>query len=167
MIGFGTSLFSAGYVIYSFSTTFLAASIGFIILGFFSSFANTGFQTFFQTSIPSHQIGRIGTTLSLFQSSMLIVTILLAGLLSEVYGVKYLVIGTTLIIAIIAALLCALTTISHFKQKGSILSTDSVKGEHWKELPVFQVEQGVIQFMMKCKMPCTDWIKSGLFCSIC
>ncbi|MDX8342171.1 MFS transporter [Rossellomorea sp. YZS02] len=129
MIGFGTSLFSAGYVIYSFSTTFLVASIGFIILGFFSSFANTGFQTFFQTSIPSHQIGRIGTTLSLFQSSMLIVTILLAGLLSEVYGVKYLVIGTTLIIALIAALLCALTTISHLKEKGSIPSTVTVKEE--------------------------------------
>lgn len=129
LIGFGSILFSAGYVIYSFSTTFLVASLGFIILGFFSSFANTGFQTFFQQSIPSQQMGRIGTTLSLFQSSLLIITILLAGLLSEVFGVKYLVIGTTLIIALSAFSLCLLTTSSHFKQKRSIPSAGSVKGE--------------------------------------
>ncbi|TMU83544.1 MFS transporter [Bacillus sp. BHET2] len=129
LIGLGSILFSAGYIIYAFSTTFFVASLGFVILGFFSSFANTGFQTFIQKSIPSHQMARIGTTLSLFQSSLLIVLILSAGFLSEAVGVKNLVIGTTLVIAFMAGFLCLLTIVSYTRQKHSVTPTQIVKEE--------------------------------------
>ncbi|MHA7964103.1 hypothetical protein ACX93W_08150 [Paenibacillus sp. CAU 1782] len=50
----------AGYIIYAFSGSFAAAGIGFFVLAFFVSFANTGFATFYQNTIPVEAMGRIG-----------------------------------------------------------------------------------------------------------
>ncbi|KZE68989.1 hypothetical protein AWM68_01605 [Fictibacillus phosphorivorans] len=113
LIGFASTLFSFGYVIYAFSQSFLTACAGFIILGFFSSFANTGFQTFFQRSVPSDKMGRVGATLGFFQSLSLIVTILGAGLFSEWLGVKSIVIGSSLFIVMVAIPLNVVMYSSH------------------------------------------------------
>ncbi|MCA1054094.1 MFS transporter [Rossellomorea aquimaris] len=128
LIGIGSVLFSAGYVLYSFSSSFFMASVGFVVLGFFSSFANTGFQTFYQTSIPAQKMGRIGAALGLFQSALLIVLILAAGFLSEMFGVKPLVVGMTLVNALIACTLSLVSIVSHLKQ-ASISSAHHAKKE--------------------------------------
>jgi MFS family permease len=113
LIGFGSAIFSFGYLIYAFSQSFLSVSAGFIVLGFFSSFANTGFQTFYQKSIPADKMGRIGATLGFFQSVSLISTIVAAGILSEMAGVKLIVIGVSLLITMAAVILTVLTYFSH------------------------------------------------------
>jgi MFS family permease len=105
LIGFGSTLFSFGFAIYAFSQSFLSACIGFIILGFFSSFANTGYQTFFQKSVPAEKMGRVGAMLGIFQSLMLILTIFTAGFLSSWLGVKNIVIGASLAILLVAVAL--------------------------------------------------------------
>jgi MFS family permease len=113
LISFGTTLFSFGYGIYAFSQSFFSACTGFIILGFFSSFANTGFQTFFQKSIPQNKMGRVGATLGFFQSILLIATILTAGFLSEMLSVKNIVVGISLLIILVAVILNVLIYSSH------------------------------------------------------
>ncbi|MBH0155217.1 MFS transporter [Fictibacillus sp. 5RED26] len=113
LIGFASTLFSLGYGIYAFSNSFYSACIGFIILGFFSSFANTGFQTFFQQRIPSNKMGRVGATLGFFQSLTLIITIIFAGLLSEWLSVKEVVIGTSLLIMLFSVTLNVLMFFYH------------------------------------------------------
>jgi MFS family permease len=113
LIGFASTLFSLGYVIYAFSHSFFSACIGFLILGFFSSFANTGFQTYFQQSIPSNKMGRVGATLGFFQSLSLIITILFISLLSEWLNVKAVVIGTSVLIMVFALTLNVLMYFYH------------------------------------------------------
>ena len=49
LIGLGAFFTPIGYIIFAFSDNFIWASIGFFILTFFLSFANTGFLTFYQT----------------------------------------------------------------------------------------------------------------------
>ncbi|WP_416730956.1 MFS transporter [Fictibacillus sp. JL2B1089] len=117
LIGFASTLFSLGYGIYAFSHSFFSACIGFIILGFFSSFANTGFQTFFQQSIPSNKMGRVGATLGFFQSISLIVIILFASFLSEWLNVKEVVIGISLFIICFAVTLNVLMYFYHNKKE--------------------------------------------------
>ncbi|MQR97147.1 MFS transporter [Fictibacillus phosphorivorans] len=117
LIGFASTLFSLGYGIYAFSHSFFSACIGFIILGFFSSFANTGFQTFFQQSIPSSKMGRVGATLGFFQSISLIVIILFASFLSEWLNVKEVVIGISLLIICFAIILNVLMYFYHNRKQ--------------------------------------------------
>jgi MFS family permease len=113
LIGFGSTLFSCGFVIYAFSQSFLSACAGFIIMGFFSSFANTGYQTFFHKTVPSHKMGRVGATLGFFQSLTLIVTIFTGGFMSDMLGVKNIVIGSSLFTIIVAVNLNVLMYASH------------------------------------------------------
>ncbi|MET3729404.1 MFS family permease [Fictibacillus halophilus] len=117
LIGFASTLLSIGYGIYAFSHSFFSACIGFIILGFFSAFANTGFQTFFQQSIPSNKMGRVGATLGFFQSISLIVIILFASFLSEWLNVKEVVIGTSILIMLFAVTLNVLMFNYHNKKE--------------------------------------------------
>ncbi|MHC8520692.1 MFS transporter [Rossellomorea sp. H39__3] len=108
LIGYGSFLFSIGYVIYAFASSFAAAAIGFIILGFFSAFSNTGFQTFFQQSVPAERMGRVASTLGVLKSIGLILFTVLAGVLSETLGIKVVVVSISLGISGIAfALLMA------------------------------------------------------------
>ncbi len=56
---FGTFFLSIGYLIYSFSSSYIIASMGFFTLSFFLSLANTGYLTFIQHHIPEDLLGRI------------------------------------------------------------------------------------------------------------
>ena len=58
-IGFGMIFTAIGYVIFALSNSFIVAAGGFILLGISSSFAGTGFITFYQNNIPVDMIGRI------------------------------------------------------------------------------------------------------------
>ncbi|MCG3418325.1 MFS transporter [Oceanobacillus jordanicus] len=73
LIGGGAVFVTIGYIVYAFSTNFLIAGIGFFILAFFISFANTGFLTFYQHHIPSDMMGRIGSFYNLLEAILIIV----------------------------------------------------------------------------------------------
>ncbi len=83
MMGGGTLLVSIGYLIYAFSTSFIAASIGFFILAFSLAFANTGFQSFYQLTIPVDLMGRIGSLYGLVESLFTMIMTLLFGLATQ------------------------------------------------------------------------------------
>ena len=58
LMSIGTLFVSIGYIIYSFSTTYLLASVGFFVLSFFLSISNTGFMTYIQSNIPIRYDGK-------------------------------------------------------------------------------------------------------------
>ncbi|MEK5214390.1 MFS transporter [Psychrobacillus sp. FSL H8-0487] len=93
LMSIGTLFVSIGYIIYSFSTTYLLASIGFFVLSFFLSISNTGFMTYIQSNIPIDMMGRISSIYEMLASFIQVITILLVGLASHWFSVKEVVIG--------------------------------------------------------------------------
>lgn len=106
LIGF-TFLTSVGFVIYALSDAFWMAAFGFIILGFFQSCGSTGLQTFFQNQVPVDIMGRFGSVFGLFQGLGIVLMTVLAGLVSDLAGVKGMVLGGSLIQLLMAAFLVA------------------------------------------------------------
>lgn len=94
-----------GYVIYAFSSSFIMAVSGFIVLGIFSSIANTGFFTFYQNSIPLDMMGRIESVFDAMKNFVQIVFILAIGTLAEVISIQFAVIGSALFILFFSCIL--------------------------------------------------------------
>ena len=92
LMSLGTLFVSIGYVIYSFSTTYLLASIGFFVLSFFLSISNTRFMTYIQSNIPVEMMGRISSLYEMLSSSIQIAVVLIFGLASHWFTVKEVVI---------------------------------------------------------------------------
>lgn len=105
LMGIGTFLVAVGYVMYSLSTTFLVASIGFFILSCFLSMASTGFMTFIQTHIPIDVMGRISSLYSMVASAIQMTMVLVFGLTAEVLSVQEVVIGGAFLMLIVASYL--------------------------------------------------------------
>ena len=110
LMSIGTLFVSVGYVIYSFSTSYLLASIGFFVLSFFLSIATTGFMTYIQLHIPTDMMGRISSLYEMLSSFIQIIVILFLGLASQWYSVKEVVVGGSFLmfsVSLILTLLCA------------------------------------------------------------
>ncbi|WP_411748137.1 MFS transporter [Psychrobacillus psychrotolerans] len=105
----GTLFVSIGYIIYSLSTTYLLASIGFFVLSFFLSISNTGFMTYIQSNIPTDMMGRISSIYEMLASFIQVITILLVGLASQWFSVKEVVIGCSTLMFITALYLTLLS----------------------------------------------------------
>ncbi|WP_017381354.1 MFS transporter [Paenisporosarcina sp. TG-14] len=108
LMGIGIILVAVGYLIYSFSTTYLMASIGFFILSYFLSFANTGFMTFIQENIPITIMGRIYSLYAMVSSSIQILVILLLGFAAQLVSVQEVVIGGSILMFGVACFLTLL-----------------------------------------------------------
>lgn len=104
-ISFGIVLMGIGYVIYAFSQSFIMAISGFIILGLFSSIANTSFLTFYQNSIPLPIIGRIASVFDGIRYVLQALFIIIIGALAEILSVQIAVIGSALLILICSCIL--------------------------------------------------------------
>ena len=96
-----------GYLIYAFSDSFLVAAIGFFVLAFFLSFANTGFATWYQKTIPIHLMGRIGGLNGLIESLLTLVITLLFGVLAEFVSLRSVIIGGVLMMLVLGIALTA------------------------------------------------------------
>ena len=105
LLGMGSLLVSAGYIVYSFSNEYVVAAIGFFILSFFLSIANTGFMTFIQTNIPLDMMGRISSLYGMASSSLKMVAILVMGLAANMLSIKVVVIGGSAFMFVIACYL--------------------------------------------------------------
>lgn len=111
----GALLMSIGYILYSLSTTFILASIGFFILSFFLAIANTGFMTFIQSNVPINMMGRISSLYEMVSSSIQILAVLFIGLAGEWLSVKEVVIlGAVLMFGVACYLTFFATTRSKF-----------------------------------------------------
>ncbi|MFP8782907.1 MFS transporter [Planococcus plakortidis] len=105
LIGGGSVMVSAGYLIYAFSNSFMGAAIGFFILAFSLAFANTGFHTFTQNNIPVEVMGRIVSVYGLIEALLIIVTTAIIGVASEIVTVQPVVIASTAVMFGISLLL--------------------------------------------------------------
>jgi MFS family permease len=106
MIGFGAFFLSVGYIIYAFSISFNVAAIGFFILSFSLAFANTGFDSFFQSNVNVEIMGRVGSMYGFINAIFVILFTILLGLTSHFFSIKITVIIGTTIMLIQAFILC-------------------------------------------------------------
>lgn len=116
LMSLGTLFVSVGYVIYSFSTAYFIASIGFFILSFFLSISNTGFLTYIQSNIPTNMMGRISSLYEMLSSFIQIIVILFLGFASQWFSVKEVVIGGSILMFCVALYLTLLSA-NQFKRK--------------------------------------------------
>lgn len=88
LMGLGTLFTPIGYIIFAFSNDFIGASIGFFILTFFLSFANTGFFTFYQNNVPVDIMGRFSSVLGILEAAFIIVFTVTIGLSAELFEIR-------------------------------------------------------------------------------
>ncbi|MEE3956195.1 MFS transporter [Peribacillus frigoritolerans] len=108
MMGIGSVIVSFGYIIYAFSNTFFVAGIGFFVLAFALAFANTGFQTFYQSNIPVDIMGRVGSVYGLVEAFFIVVTTIIFGVIAEIVSIKFIVISGSLMMLLLTLSLCVL-----------------------------------------------------------
>ncbi|WP_419881637.1 MFS transporter [Peribacillus sp. B-H-3] len=104
-LGVGTLLTSIGYVLFYLSFNFLTATAAFVFLGFFVAFANTGYATFFQNSIPIDIMGRFGSITDMAQGIIQIGFTLILGFFAEFFSLQNICIVFSIVGAIFALFL--------------------------------------------------------------
>ncbi|MGG3284233.1 MFS transporter [Paenibacillus solani] len=108
-IGAGMILSSVGYMIFYASSGFMTAVIGFIIFGFFSSYANAGYTTFFQNQVPIDLMGRFTSVTRLLEGILQIFLTLLLGFAADAWSLQMVcligagiaVLGSVILLAVI------------------------------------------------------------------
>ncbi|MGE7882595.1 MFS transporter [Bacillus sp. NPDC094077] len=124
-IGLGMIFTAIGYVIFAFSNSFIVAVSGFILLGISSSFAGTGFITFYQNNIPVHMIGRIDSVFDSIKNFIQIFFILAIGASAQFISIQIAVISSSLLILTLSCLLAIRVMTpsreKYFKTTGSSL----------------------------------------------
>lgn len=88
LISFGATMTPVGYLIFAFSESFVVASVGFFLLTFALSFANTGFLSFYQNNVPSELMGRFSGVINVAESILVIGLTFGIGLLAEYVGIR-------------------------------------------------------------------------------
>ncbi|MEK4628426.1 MAG: MFS transporter [Solibacillus sp.] len=121
-IGAGFSLTLLSYFIFYASPILIIGIIAFITLGFFMAFSNTGYATLYQKSIPTELMGRFGSTLKLFESSIQISLTLLLGFLAEWFSIQL----TTSIFGFLGLLFALIVYIHLLKHFTSIESEEVI-----------------------------------------
>lgn len=108
-IGAGMLLSSVGYMIFYASSGLMAAVIGFIIFGFFSSYANAGYTTFFQNQVPIDLMGRFTSVTRLLEGILQILLTLLLGFAADAWSLQMVcLIGAGIAVLVSVILLAAI-----------------------------------------------------------
>lgn len=122
LFGGGLFMVTIGYLLYAFSQSFIMIASGFIILGFFNAFANTGYTTWYQYQIPIELMGRVtslyGVVLSVFQ----ILFVLGMGWVADIVSLRM----TIIILAILSliSVLALLMIMVHPNRKQLFIDVD-------------------------------------------
>ncbi|MCK6164470.1 MFS transporter [Bacillus pumilus] len=106
MLGIGSLFVACGYLIYAFSSTLFVAAVGFFILAFFLSFANTGFMTFYQTNIPVEVMGRVASFYALVEAILTMMMTGVSGGLAHVLSIRTSVVIGCVCMLFVCLLLC-------------------------------------------------------------
>lgn len=97
MIVTGLLLVTTGYTIYAFSWSFASIVSGFVILGFFLVFLNTGMMTFYQNNVPTEVMGRVTSIYQLVQSGVQVIFILAIGIVADVISLRITIVFLALV----------------------------------------------------------------------
>ncbi|WP_214711053.1 MFS transporter [Exiguobacterium sp. s55] len=106
LISFGAILTPVGYLVFAFSESFVVAAVGFFLLTFALSFANTGFLSFYQNNVPTDLMGRFFGVINVAESVLIIGLTFGIGLLAEYVGIR-----STYVALSLAFLLVGLVTV--------------------------------------------------------
>lgn len=106
LISFGAILTPVGYLVFAFSESFVVVAVGFFLLTFALSFANTGFLSFYQNNVPSDLMGRFSGVINVAESVLIIGLTFGIGLLAEYVGIR-----STYVAFSLAFLLVGLVTV--------------------------------------------------------
>ncbi|MGN1387891.1 MAG: MFS transporter, partial [Bacillus sp. (in: firmicutes)] len=101
-VGVGMVMTSVGYVLFYASFNFITATLAFVFLGFFLSFANTGYATFFQGNVPVELMGRIGSIAEMLQGIVQIILTLILGFFAEWFTLQFVCIVFAIVSVIFA-----------------------------------------------------------------
>ena len=108
-LGAGMFLASIGYVFFYSSYNFVTATVAFVFLGFFMAFANAGYATFFQNSVPVNIMGRFGSIADMLQGiiqiGFTIILGFLAGFSLQFVCLTFSVVGTLLALVLFTIIL--------------------------------------------------------------
>lgn len=125
LIGAGSVFVSIGYIIYSYSTSFSMAAVGFFILAFSLAFANTGFHTFYQNNFPVDMMGRIGSIYGLFEALLIIIITIIFGISAQLISIQFVVIIGSFLMLLITILLLLFSLLpsksSYYKKSASTI----------------------------------------------
>jgi MFS family permease len=81
LLCYGAVAGAVGYIVFSFSYSFLSASVGVFLLSAALAFANAGYLTYMQEHIPEKQLGRMMSMYQTIESVLIIgMTAVLAGI---------------------------------------------------------------------------------------
>ncbi|MEL3971999.1 MFS transporter [Rossellomorea oryzaecorticis] len=105
LIAFGSVMVSAGYIVYSVSGGFLASAIGFSLLSFSLAFAQTGFETFIQKSIPVEVMGRVSSVYGWLEGVLVIAATILIGAGAQLVSIRGVVIVGSIVMMSVTVLL--------------------------------------------------------------
>jgi MFS family permease len=108
-IGAGMLLTAIGYVGFYASFNFITATVAFVFLGFFMTFANTGYTTFFQKNVPVEMMGRFGSVAEMVQGIIQISLTLIIGFFAELISLQLVCILFSVLSVLLAV--CLLFTI--------------------------------------------------------
>ncbi|GKV56190.1 MFS transporter [Sporosarcina sp. NCCP-2222] len=125
LFGGGLFLVSIGYLMYAFSQSFAMISAGFILLGFFNAFANTGYTTWYQYQVPLELMGRVTSLYGVVLSGFQILFVLGMGWMADIVSLRL-----TIIILAALSLLSVLWMIAFMwmpRQRNIFLEADTKK----------------------------------------
>ncbi|MFJ8260638.1 MFS transporter [Rummeliibacillus sp. NPDC094406] len=105
-LGIGMFLTSVGYLLFYCSTGFWSATSAFLFLGFFMSFSNAGFDTFYQKNVPSSIMGRFGGSVSILQNVLQITLTIILGSLADLFSLQIVAILFAATSVLVATILC-------------------------------------------------------------
>lgn len=101
LIIFGGFTYIMGYLIFSTSSNFEVASIGFFLISFALAYINTGFRTFIQLVFPLNKIGQLTTALNILNSLFEMIIVLTVSGLSMLIPLRITLILTELLMVVV------------------------------------------------------------------
>jgi MFS family permease len=125
LIGVGSLLGSAGFVVYAFSHSLIIAAIGFVVVGIFISLSSSGLSTYYQMTLPPEYMGRVANVTTPITQGFIIVFTVAAGLIAAATGVRMMTIGYTLGMLLLGAATCITMLIRHSNSSSDSSTPDS------------------------------------------
>lgn len=125
LISFGGIATPIGYLIFATSNTFFVSAVGFFLLTFALSFANTGFLSFYQNNVPVELMGRFSGIIGVVESCLIIGLTFLIGLFAEYFGIRPIYLVTS-IVFLLVGLVSAGVVLNRTKQSYFVMADPEV-----------------------------------------
>ncbi|ALS78744.1 permease [Planococcus kocurii] len=88
LIGAGSVFTAVGYITLYSAQGFVSAALGTFIIGFAITFANTGYLTFYQNTVPVSMMGRFSSLFGIVEAFFIIILTILIGLAAELTSIR-------------------------------------------------------------------------------